>query len=950
MLIKELYEDFGDLRACQRAACISAYSHFITNIDPALLSLPTGSGKTVVIALLHLLFESKSTLVITPTTILREQTSKKLDRLNELKQFVSWPTLNGRDDRSQEVSNLVKSSYDWDQITTASFTVLTPKVISPYYSDRGVASKPEGTKIDLVVVDEAHHSAAPSWKRLLEHFEGTKIVMLTASPFRLDKRPIPGRSIYIYPIARAFQDEIYRSLTYIEVKGAEDSTEKNTIEAAKTEFTGQSKFMVRTNRIDEADRLAELYDEHGFDTFLLHSKLDEIKQKESLDGFRESLGTATLIVVDMASEGLDLPDLDGIVLHDAPKTLPPTLQLVGRLSRTNKNKNPGKIVCSRDVIWGPASQLYNSGHDDWQGMLGDLFDKLFTDQNASKVQSPGVGIDIMKDCNPISVAHVYKIEDSKDVEWPAHSDFNTNSITEDGWEIEATHQETDLLIITTIKYRKPTWMNSLSAPDVIRDFHFFYCSGKYLFEVSTDRNIGLLILDAILNSVPHVGLGASDLSKFCGGVDRFVSAGVKSFTNTSAKKATFKAHFGSRVTTTFPTSDRFLYFQEFASGVEGKTIKGFSVSKSKIWQLKVHDIPSLKQWCEGVGEVLNSRKHNNLLKAMNTAKAIEIKSFTKRRTPINIQIPLEACSKYCLFVDEEKIFLDEIEFRIVSFNAYILTISVLKGNLVIGKGKFSIKTRKWTFDESKIRIRDIVGVGIPRTFDYFFNRNLPIVFLKNGQAIAGQNNWEPNCQDYSHVFDSCYLVDWSNVDIRAETPRDANKKRKNPSIDGNTVIDRTFRFLDSDKSKIFIAFDDGTAEFADLVAVNNLGEIELYHCKYSSDEKPGTRVGDCYEVLGQAMRSIDKLFRPAKSFEILSQRVSDKKASILRGRKVLNEITNTDLKVSTGTVYIVQPGLSLKKLRAGIEQTRIKGILSNLLSTIGWIESHGFKCKFWISE
>ena len=202
MLIKELYEDFGDLRACQRAACISAYSHFITNIDPALLSLPTGSGKTVVIALLHLLFESKSTLVITPTTILREQTSKKLDRLNELKQFVSWPTLNGRDDRSQEVSNLVKSSYDWDQITTASFTVLTPKVISPYYSDRGVASKPEGTKIDLVVVDEAHHSAAPSWKRLLEHFEGTKIVFRVRAR-RLRPRPSARQERCVYVSARA---------------------------------------------------------------------------------------------------------------------------------------------------------------------------------------------------------------------------------------------------------------------------------------------------------------------------------------------------------------------------------------------------------------------------------------------------------------------------------------------------------------------------------------------------------------------------------------------------------------------------------------------------------------------------------------------------------------------------------------------------------------------------
>jgi hypothetical protein len=52
--------------------------------------------------------------------------------------------------------------------------------------------------------------------------------------------------------------------------------------------------------------------------------------------------------------------------------------------------------------------------------------------------------------------------------------------------------------------------------------------------------------------------------------------------------------------------------------------------------------------------------------------------------------------------------------------------------------------------------------------------------------------------------------------------------------------------------------DDGTGEVADLVALKDDGErviVHLVHCKYSSKAEPGARVGDLYEVCGQAHRS-----------------------------------------------------------------------------------------------
>src|SRR3972149_5650935 len=41
---------------------------------------------------------------------------------------------------------------------------------------------------DLVVIDEAHHARAQSYRRVTEHYAGVPIVGLTATPFRLDGR------------------------------------------------------------------------------------------------------------------------------------------------------------------------------------------------------------------------------------------------------------------------------------------------------------------------------------------------------------------------------------------------------------------------------------------------------------------------------------------------------------------------------------------------------------------------------------------------------------------------------------------------------------------------------------------------------------------------------------------------------------------------------------------
>ena len=43
---------------------------------------------------------------------------------------------------------------------------------------------------DLIVIDEFHHAAAPTYKRLLEHFKPRELLGMTATPERTDLRDV----------------------------------------------------------------------------------------------------------------------------------------------------------------------------------------------------------------------------------------------------------------------------------------------------------------------------------------------------------------------------------------------------------------------------------------------------------------------------------------------------------------------------------------------------------------------------------------------------------------------------------------------------------------------------------------------------------------------------------------------------------------------------------------
>ncbi len=64
-------------------------------------------------------------------------------------------------------------------------------------------------RFDLIVIDEAHHAASKGYQAIVEHFTDAKILGLTATPDRLDGKPLGNvfdSVAYEYPIDRAIRE------------------------------------------------------------------------------------------------------------------------------------------------------------------------------------------------------------------------------------------------------------------------------------------------------------------------------------------------------------------------------------------------------------------------------------------------------------------------------------------------------------------------------------------------------------------------------------------------------------------------------------------------------------------------------------------------------------------------------------------------------------------------
>ncbi|MFS7000459.1 DEAD/DEAH box helicase [Carnobacterium maltaromaticum] len=191
-------ENNNKLREPQIEAYIAIKEFFSDEENKeALVVLPTGTGKSGLIAIAPFGVSRKRMLVITPGIVTKNSVLKSLHPMDE--NF--WINYDVIFDPSnipaveEYTSDMLDSSLDLLNIVITNVHQLNES------NKNSLINRVDSDFFDFIVVDEAHHSVADSWKKALEYFNDAKILHVTGTPYRGDNQELPGKEIHNTPLS-----------------------------------------------------------------------------------------------------------------------------------------------------------------------------------------------------------------------------------------------------------------------------------------------------------------------------------------------------------------------------------------------------------------------------------------------------------------------------------------------------------------------------------------------------------------------------------------------------------------------------------------------------------------------------------------------------------------------------------------------------------------------------
>ena len=248
----------------------------------------------------------------------------------------------------------------------------------------------------MIVIDEAHHALAKTYKEMWERFPNAKFLGLTATPCRLNGKgftdlfdilvqswSVPefiskGR-LATYDFMSIKSDGVtQRLIDSLQKRGADGDyqnkemdmllNKKPSIERlyqSLEEFGKDRKGIVYAINISHAQKITKLYQENGVKAIAIDSKTPAVERQQDIEAFKKG-DIQVLVNVDIFSEGFDCPDVEFVQLARPTLSLAKYLQMVGRGLRVAKGKKNCVIIDNVGLyrVFGLPSQVWN-----WNAMF-----------------------------------------------------------------------------------------------------------------------------------------------------------------------------------------------------------------------------------------------------------------------------------------------------------------------------------------------------------------------------------------------------------------------------------------------------------------------------------------------------------------------------------------------------------------------------------------------------
>jgi superfamily II DNA or RNA helicase len=916
----------GGLRTPQVGALHALAAHWTNSDVPAAIILPTGTGKTEVMMASMVMHRPERLLVLVPSDSLRQQTADKFTQLGVLHRAgIAGPSL-----RTPIVAILQKRTAATADLTAFTQTNVVISTLAMLQTLPDSALDAFLALFDVVYFDESHHIPARSWKRVYSRLKVARVVGFTATPFRLDGERVPGKVIYQFPLRLAQKQGYFQSIDFIAVDEVDPDASDLEIATRAIERLRQDRaagfqhiLLARASTKTRADRLwKEIYSVFAADLnpVVIYSGVPGKAQKAR--DIRRGLHPI-VICVDMFGEGFDLPTLKIAAMHDIHRSLAITLQFTGRFTRTDSRLGSATLVANvadrhvRDAI----ADLYAEDAD-WNELIPGLSENAIGGhiqfgEFLDRMRSLGndIGPFDLSIIRPKTSTVAYRVQNFQPELF--QRGLRKSSRLHRAW----ISKERDLCVVITRTPLPIDWARVKEVADEVWDLYILFY----------DATLGVLFINSSVTSSLHGDLARSVsgntayllngeiMFRALSGLSRLVFHNVGLY---GRGKLRFKMYTGYDVSDAISptTQSGTVKSNVFGIGYENGKKGSIGVSsKGRLWSMSSSSIPEWATWCATVvKKVLNA----NL--ATDSFLAHTLTPHEIERLPISAIIAVLTPDEWLSTEDPVRIYtsLSAYSVEAVSINIHSrISDQVVHLSVSVGPVAPVIFELQWGTESFRVMQMD----GSPITIDAgdggtplanYLSENPAVLILTNGSEIKG-TRLLAHADTLPTLFaaNDIAIFDWHNVPIRSESKWRGGVMRPE-SVQGR-LIDTLLA-----TSSTFIFDDDDSGEVADVVEIivdQQDALIRLYHCKYSGGDEPSVRVGDLYEVCGQAIRSSRVVNYPAALILRLEHR-----ESILGGRPTRLERgtigqlrklrRRSDRYRWRFEIAIVQPGLSRNAL------------------------------------
>ncbi|MGC1605357.1 MAG: DEAD/DEAH box helicase family protein [Candidatus Acidiferrum sp.] len=923
-------------RAAQVAAIHAVSSHFFNSRQAAVVTMPTGSGKTTVLMALAFVLRAERVLILTPSRLVREQIAENFGALVDLKKIEALP-LDLPTPRVFATEGTIGSDQAWEDLRDYDVVVATVPSVSPR---DGIIPAPPADLFDLVLVDEAHHSPAKSWSRLLELLRLAKQVLCTATPFRRDEKEIKGKLVFTYDLRKAYTDRVFGDITFEPVvRGDAPSIDIAIARATEARFRSdrearlQHLVMVRTDSIARGKELKRLYDENTALRLAFVSGAHGLGFVKRVIAKLRAFELDGIVCVNMFGEGFDLPNLKIAAIHSPHKSLAITLQFIGRFARTGQVGIGGATFLAEPTSSSDElGELYEAGAV-WRDIVQNLAAGRVEEERRTREVIDSFAVDAAPDMEDFSLYTVQPYFHVKVFSTPDGADLDVEPTLPKKMNIifRGVSDPHGAAVYLTREAVRSEWSTDERFTNVAFDIFIFHYNpaARLLFICSSRRHAKLysFLAKQLANGRPRP-LSSNRINRVLNDLRgaEFFNVGMRK-RNKLGQVESYRIIAGPSADkavnpTDARTFDRGHYFGRALENGNEVTI-GVSVG-SKVWSNRYDRIPELLEWCNrlatritsraipvtgsgldllSIGEELTYAPEGIIAMTWSPATYADVPHLVYLRAGVRTQCDLLDCD------------LEVMESR------RDILIFAIRNRDVEWRGQYSLVGDD-LFQPASQNEPDlsVLSGNEEVAIEDYLNEVMPTLYCADLSSIEGQSLFRAPVALQAFDDNSFEIVDWDAANVEITSEKVAGRGR-------HSIFDwLRARLVASDARVVFC--DDGSGEMADFVAIFDSAEgprVKMYHCKASSEERAGHRVADLQIVCAQAIKSC-VWCRPEEFSERLRYRAGlEGVPGYEKGDEnvAMQILTQQVLRQVQFDTFIVQPGIR----REGRTE-----VLSNLLA------------------